>query len=290
MALLRFGISFIILFCLDCSRVSDPEIEKVPPQILNIKPRSDVLAINDTTTITCFVNNPSDDSLIYIWDGSFGNVTGKGSEILWKASSLRGNDTIRCTVRDSNGNMDSSYVVIKVFWYINTDSLNLIILTVDFLSYAFEGASLEYYPMYSQGLLDSFTFIFERVPYSGQWGSFETFLHSETLDTFFCGLSIHQGSGKMVYPKMLTSPDNFSKINEYIPPPTSKRHIIETTYLQPAVFKIKADSAWSSIQTLDVVKGFSINDYHISLYLFTPDVGGVDPNSARWIIFMATQQ
>lgn len=290
MALLRVLISFFFLFWFDCSRVSGPEIEKVPPRILNIKARSNVLAINDTTTIICYANDPNDDSLVYIWDGSFGKIIGDGPEILWKASSLRGNDTIRCTVKDSDGKMDSSSIVIKVFWYISADSLNLVILSVDFLSYSFEGASLEYYPMYSQSPMDSFTFVFERVPYPGEWGSFETFLHLESLDTFFCGLSIWEGPGRIIYPKMFTSPGNFNRTNEYVPPPASKIYIIETTYLQHDVFKMKADSAWSSVHSLDVVKGFSNGDYHIAAYLFTPDVGGVDPYKARWIIFMVTQQ
>lgn len=118
-----FVLSFFISGCDNLnfdeslSGVADNEkelTEKQCPMISCLIADSVVLEINQSTVLTCFATDPTNDPLLYTWDESAGKINGNASIVTWKAPDKAGNYTISCVVCDCNGMKDSRLINILV--------------------------------------------------------------------------------------------------------------------------------------------------------------------------------
>ena len=99
------------------SEVADNEKEltkKQCPTISCLIADSVVLEINQSTVLTCFATDPTNDLLSYTWNESAGQINGNASIVTWKAPDKAGNYTITCVICDCNGMEDSRLINILV--------------------------------------------------------------------------------------------------------------------------------------------------------------------------------
>ena len=99
------------------SQVADNEEEltkKQCPMISCLIADSIVLEINQSTVLTCFATDPTNDLLSYTWNESAGQINGNASIVTWKAPDKAGNYTITCVICDCNGMEDSRLINILV--------------------------------------------------------------------------------------------------------------------------------------------------------------------------------
>ena len=89
----------------------------------------------------------------------------------------------------------------------------------------------------------------------------------------FSGEIIWQGIGKILFPKRFYPADSFSISSAKISPPLSTEYFYTLNFdLDSITYKKKADSAWNSIKTLDIVNNFSKYSYRIGFYLYQPGI------------------
>ena len=99
------------------SQVADNEEEltkKQCPMISCLIADSIVLEINQSTVLTCFATDPTNDLISYAWNESAGKINGSASIITWKAPNIPGNYTITCVICDCNGMEDGRSIDILV--------------------------------------------------------------------------------------------------------------------------------------------------------------------------------
>ena len=116
-------LSFLISGCnnlnLDdsLSQVADNEEEltkKQCPIISCLIADSIVIEINQSTVLTCFATDPTNDLISYTWNESAGEINGNASIITWKAPGKAGNCTITWVGCNCNGMEDSRIINILV--------------------------------------------------------------------------------------------------------------------------------------------------------------------------------
>ncbi|MEA3475083.1 MAG: Ig-like domain-containing protein [Candidatus Cloacimonadota bacterium] len=102
-----------LLAIIGCSK-SSTEPQNESPEITNIVAVPDTIRTGQTTTITCFANDPDGDSLTYKWEAVSGTITGSGATVQWTPPDTTGTYSIICTVEDGRGGQDTQHVNIYV--------------------------------------------------------------------------------------------------------------------------------------------------------------------------------
>jgi hypothetical protein len=165
--------------------------------------------------------------------------------------------------------------------------MNLAILILDFLSYEFLEGSVSYYPKCDSCDLDSLPFDIE-FKYPMDYGEI-TFRYSYNFDTAFRASIWWMGTGHILHPDAFLPSNEFDFQDEPVQLPIHVQYFDYwlTPYVYPwEQFVEKADSAWNSIDSLQIVKEFSEYTYRVGIYAYTPVVGMFDPEYAKWIIFI----
>lgn len=162
--------------------------------------------------------------------------------------------------------------------------MNLAVLELDYLTYAFQEGALNYYPRCGQCDLDSLPFEVEFVP-PGDFGSI-AFRYTETGDTLLFATIIWMGTGELTRPDNFLPPATFGELNTSAPNPIEREFFIYDAPVDTLEFVSRADTAWAHVNRLDIAWDFATKDYRAGFYLYTPSVGVFDPAAARWIIFL----
>lgn len=166
---------------------------------------------------------------------------------------------------------------------IKSGYVNFATLIVDYDTYSFEGGDLSYYSC-PNCTMDS-------IPLTIDYDSPEdyggvTFKLSSLPDTLFNATIIWMGNGEIYYPSEFTMQSPFIDTNLATIIPSDLKYIgMIGNEVSDADFLKKADSAWSSIDSLKVTRLFAENGFKSAIYLYAPSVGMFDPSVAKWIIF-----
>ncbi|MEI7504493.1 MAG: hypothetical protein WCJ61_14535, partial [Paludibacter sp.] len=162
-------------------------------------------------------------------------------------------------------------------------TLNLCVLIVDYKTYKFEGGDLNYYTVNTSK--DSLPFIIDYVP-PGDFGSI-TFKLNKTFDTVFRASIIWAGTGNISFPKKFSLSNPFNLLNKKVIKPNIEYFGMEGKKVyDDTLFIHQADSAWSSINSLEITNKFSEVDFKVGIYLYPPSEGAFIPDKAKWIIFL----
>lgn len=172
------------------------------------------------------------------------------------------------------------------------NAINIATLVVDFETYEFEGGNLRSFALEKASDSDSLPFV---ISYNnpGDLGSI-LFQLDKAPDTVFYGTITWHGEGRIYVPENILPPDYFKKHHAPIREPTFTKHygglslplLGDLAYDSTFNIDEKADSAWHSVKSLDIIKAFSKEDYGIGIYLYSPSVGAFVPSRAKWIIFL----
>ncbi len=169
-------------------------------------------------------------------------------------------------------------------WPLQNDSMNLAILILDFQTYEFEKGHFSIHEPCENCDVDSLPFeIIYQEP--GDFG-YIIFIYTETQDTLFYADIVWDGRGEMVYPDKFLSADSFQTIQTTIQNPLSIEYFDYLSVIDDSTFKVKANSAWNSVKSLDIVEDFSQHPYRIGIYLYPPAVGVFIPSIAKWVVFL----
>lgn len=162
--------------------------------------------------------------------------------------------------------------------------VNIATLIVDFDSYEFEGGDMSYYSCASCPI-DSIPFTIDYDS-PGDFGGV-TFKLSSQQDTVFHATIIWMGTGQIYYPDEFNLQAPFINSNTVINRPDDLRYIYTdgNVITDPGLLN-KADSAWSSIESLEITKLFAEQEYKSAIYLYPPTVGMFDATEAKWVIFL----
>lgn len=99
----------VLLFALFCEPVG-PEIERVTADDPSLAP-------GESTILHCYVYNPLEAELTYVWQADLGRIENLGDRARWTAPSSVSNTliaTITVTVSDEEGRMDSESIALEV--------------------------------------------------------------------------------------------------------------------------------------------------------------------------------
>lgn len=157
-------------------------------------------------------------------------------------------------------------------------------LIVDYDTYEFEGGNISYYTCPTCPI-DSIPF---TIDYKEPLDFGRITMKFMTLpDTIFDATIIWMGTGQIYYPSEYNNQTPFNNNNIL----TNKTDDIKYLYmdgnvLNDAELLQKADSAWNSIDSLDITKQFADNGFESAIYFYPPTQGMFDPNVAKWIIFL----
>lgn len=168
---------------------------------------------------------------------------------------------------------------------INSEYLNFAVLVVDYDTYDFEGGNLSYYQNCDNCTEDSIPFEIEVI-YPGDFGGI-TYNIQHTLETVFDATIIWMGTGQIVHPENFSLSYPFNTINNLVEKPKHIEYYDKygTKVYTDSIFIKAADSAWQKIESLEITKIFSENNFKVGIYLYPPYVGIFSPEAAKWIIF-----
>jgi hypothetical protein len=167
-------------------------------------------------------------------------------------------------------------------WAIRSDSANVAILQIDYLTYEFEGGVLSRYRLCPGCDADTLplTFSSEFIPDAG-WYRLQ---YVETGDTVFYGTYVWMGLGGRVIPRDLLAPDSFAVVTpasrapeslQYFPPEIGSDALVSS-----------ADSAWAVARSLDITRAFASGKYRVGVLFYPRSVGALDPTYADWIVIL----
>ena len=166
-----------------------------------------------------------------------------------------------------------------------SDYLNFATLIVDYDTYDFEGGNLSYYQHCNNCTADSIPFEI-LINYPMDFGDI-TFRIQNTLDTIFFATIIWMGTGQIYHPDDCNLSYPFNTINNQVEKPDNIEYydIYGSKVYTDSAFIHSADFAWEKIDSLEITKLFSENNYKVGIYLYPPSVGVFNPTTAKWIIF-----
>jgi len=169
-------------------------------------------------------------------------------------------------------------------WPLESDSMNLAILVVDYQDYNFEGGHFSIHAPCQSCTEDSLPFnVILNDPID--FGDI-TFLYNYTLDTLFFATIIWMGSGHILYPENFLHPDSFAVLTDSINEPNAFEYFHYAMLWDPVEFQARVDTAWQVVNKLDITGQMSINDYYVGAYFYPPSLGLFDPDPAKWIFFL----
>ncbi|MCX6225073.1 MAG: T9SS type A sorting domain-containing protein [Bacteroidia bacterium] len=170
---------------------------------------------------------------------------------------------------------------------IKKDSMNFAVLVLDFLTYKFEKANISYYPLCRDCDKDSLPF---KVVYKppGDFGDIK-FIYGENDELLFGATIIWMGTGSIYQPSKFLKAVEFPEGPGTIEKPSHPQYFDFT--LTPYIYTRKeyiarADSAWASVKSLEIVNEFASRSYRTGFYAWPPSVGVFCPSCAKWIIFL----
>jgi hypothetical protein len=170
---------------------------------------------------------------------------------------------------------------------VKKDSMNLAILVVDFTTYKFEKGTVVYYPICRDCDRDSLPF---KIDYKqpGDFGEIK-FSYTETGQTLFYATIIWDGTGSIIYPAEFIKADQFGYQDQPVEKPEKAQYFDRT--LTPYIYSVEkyramADSAWQSVDSLEIVREFTSGAMRVGFYAWPPSVGMFCPTCAKWIIFL----
>lgn len=85
-----------------------------PPVIVRLTSEPSVVIQGETCTIECLVHDPDGDTLSYLWAADGGEISGKGSVVVWTAPNVCQTYTVAVTVADGMGGEASEELQIRV--------------------------------------------------------------------------------------------------------------------------------------------------------------------------------
>lgn len=168
---------------------------------------------------------------------------------------------------------------------LKSDSLNFVTLVVDYDTFEFEGGNISYYEPCNNCTEDSIPFEV-LVNYPGDFGDI-TFSIQNTLETAFFATIIWMGTGEIYHPESFSATYPFNNIGNKVEKPDNIEYYDKygTKVYNDSSFINSADSAWYKIDSLEITKLFSENNYKAAIFLYPPSVGIFSPEAAKWIIF-----
>lgn len=171
--------------------------------------------------------------------------------------------------------------------YIKKDSANLAILVLDFLTYKFLEANISYYPSCENCDSDSLPFDIEFIEPSDEGEIIYKYTHND--DTLFHGLITWGKHPEILYPGHFLPADSFMYIPNSILLPENVQYfdywLIPTFYSQERYIEM-ADSAWLSVDSLEIIYEYAKYPFRVGIYAYTWSVGIFQPEAANWIIFL----
>lgn len=171
-------------------------------------------------------------------------------------------------------------------WKLDNNCANFAFLILDYTTYKFEGgyfAKYPYSPAYDRESIP-FTIVYTSPADSGDI----LYKYKSTNDTLFYGSFWWMGCGEILFPKKYDSAELFTYDTNKVSPPYTIEYYKNITEIRKEEYKIKADSAWQSVEKLSILKEFaqSGNIFRIGLFLYAPAIGMFNPKPAKWIIFL----
>jgi hypothetical protein len=94
-------------------------VTNYPPRIKSLAADPDVVLLGDSSSIYCTAEDKDNDTLNYTWSTTFGNISGSGKNVVWKAPNVEGSYYILCRVEDEYGHQVLDSVKIAVVEFIN---------------------------------------------------------------------------------------------------------------------------------------------------------------------------
>lgn len=170
---------------------------------------------------------------------------------------------------------------------VKKDTMNLAILVVDFTTYKFEKGIVLYYTLCEDCDKDSLPF---KIDYKqpGDFGEIK-FSYTGNGQTVFHATIVWDGTGSIVYPAEFIKADKFAYQEQVIKKPDHAQYFDRTLtpYIYPVEkYRAMADSAWQSVDSLQIIKEFSTGPMRVGFYAWPPSVGMFCPVCAKWIIFL----
>lgn len=164
------------------------------------------------------------------------------------------------------------------------DTANICILKLDYLTYKFEGGNISYYRRCSE--TDSLPFIV-NIKLPGDVGRV-LFTLNETNDTIFHASYVWAGRGKIKYPLSYLTDTPFQVGNSQIEKPKNPAYYDWLGFKSKENLDLikRADSAWNTINNLDIIEKFSQYRFKVGIYRYHPQDGILDVTKAKWIIFL----
>jgi hypothetical protein len=168
-------------------------------------------------------------------------------------------------------------------WPLKSDSMNFAILVLDYETYTLEGGHFVNYEICNSNdtNLPFDIHVSEPLDFGGI-----IFEYSQTTDTLFRATVIWRGVGSIIYPSYLLPPDTFKINTNTITKPDSLEIFEYFLNYDKDELTLKCDTVWLAIDNLDIVRDFSQKLFKAGVFLYPPSVGGFDPKSAKWIVFL----
>lgn len=167
---------------------------------------------------------------------------------------------------------------------IKSGYVNIATLIVDYVTYNFEGGNISYYSC-PDCPTDSIPLTIDYDP-PLDFGEI-TFKLSSSNDTVFNATIIWMGTGQIYKPNEFSTQSPFINTNTAVAKPNDLRFIYYDgdVFTNPSLIN-RANLAWNSIDSLEILKMFADQGFKAAIYLYPPTLGMFDPNVAKWIIFL----
>lgn len=164
------------------------------------------------------------------------------------------------------------------------DGNNVLLLQVDYASYAFEGGR-------ELNFADASDFtITHEYNSPGDFGDI-TLLYEEVNDTIFSGTIVWDGAGEITHPESMAAPTTFDTGSAIATPPASDFIFID--YMaedseNPTPQEINHEAIWAAISNLDKVAEYRAAnpEAKIHLLMYARSVGMFLPANADWIVIL----
>jgi hypothetical protein len=175
------------------------------------------------------------------------------------------------------------YSTYSYSWQLKSDSMNFAVLVLDYETYTLEGGHFANYEIFNkdESNLPFDIYVQEPLDFGGI-----TFMYTQTNDTLFTATVVWRGVGSITYPSYFLPADTFKIISNTVPKPDFLE--IFEYFLDSDIDKLelKGDTVWSAIANLDIVNDFSQENFKAGIFLYPSSVGGFDPKSTKWIVFL----
>lgn len=168
-------------------------------------------------------------------------------------------------------------------WPLMADSMNFALLVVEGETYKLESGHFAHYELCNNCGKDSLPF--DITVLGAMNFDLFTIKYSLTSDTLFIALAYldNSHSHAIVYPEIFLPPDTFKVTNNIVQKPDSIEYFGYFTGMDKTTLKLKTDSVWTAINSLDIVNDFGQKDFQIGFFRFPESLY---MNDAKWVVFL----